>query len=52
MKKTYEVKITFTCEPDNKEVQELKAAIQSGEMQRDMRKGTGLKKLTATFKEV
>lgn len=52
MKKQFEVKITFTCDEQDEEVQELKAAIQSGEMQRDMKKGTKLKKLTATFKEV
>jgi hypothetical protein len=52
MKKRFQVTITFTCDDQDKEVQELKDAILSGDLQRDFKRTTKLKKLTATFKEV
>jgi hypothetical protein len=51
MKKQFQLTVTFICDDQDKEVQELRAAVLSGDLQRDM-KTPKLKKLTATFKEV
>lgn len=52
MKKTFQFIVTLTCDDQDRNILELKAAVLSGEFQRDLKSGTKITKVKATIKEI